>query len=566
MRRVILAVGIAFAIVLLVAVFWTSGPDIPDPGVLVIELSGELEEAPPVDALAEFTASGPALPTLILQLDKAAADDRIVGVLLHVRPLALGYASVQELRDAVTRVRDAGKRVVVLLDLATLNATRELYLASAADRIYAMPGMLGPLIGIAGQVLSFGGLLEKGGIDVEYERIGEYKTAPEQLAGRRMSPAARRQLGSLLDGLFEQIVSGIAEGRGIERGAVIEAIDRAPATAEEYLASDLADGIAHRGDVLALAGLEKIEEVELSAYAQVDPHDLDLRNGPRVALIFAEGTIVQEEGRGLRRSRFSADGIADAIHDAVERDDVSAFVLRVNTGGGSSLASDQLWRAVHDATRTKPVVVSMADAAASGGYYVASGADAIVAHPATLTGSIGIFFTRFVLRDLYQKLDVGAEVVARGRHAALATSTAPMTPESRERARHFVRVLYGEFLDRVSRGRGMSLEEVDKLGQGQVWLGDVARAKGLVDENGGLHAAVARAKREAGIEPEIDPERIILPGPRSLAEQVQELLGAAVSTSWHDLLPVRLPDVARAWLDFSEEGIAYLPPWWVELR
>jgi protease-4 len=563
---------VAIAVVLLLAIFialawFGGGPSIPDRGVLVVELSGELEEAPPTDWYAQFTARGPALPTLILQLDKAGADGRIVGVIVQVRGLDLGLARIQELRDAITRLRATGKTVIALLDLARLNATRELYLASAAERIYVVPGYLGPVAGIAGEVLTLGGLLAKGGIAVEYERIGSYKSAPEILAERELSDVARKSIDELIDGLYEQMVAGIAAGRELTPDAVRALVDASPGTPEEYVAADLADGIADRAELLDLAEFEGAEEVELSDYAEVDPREVGLRDGPAIGLVFGDGTIEQSRGRVPRAGVFEADAIVKALRDAADDEEVRAIVLRVNSPGGSPLASDEIWRELRAVKKQKPVVVSMGDAAASGGYYVASAADAIVAQPATQTGSIGVYLQRVTLGRLFEKLEIGTEVFARGRHATLLASSRALTGEQRERIRELVAAEYEEFLSRVSSGRGLPREAVDAVGQGRVFLGTAAREVRLVDELGGLDAAVARAKREAGIAAEVDPKRVVFPGARSLIEQIEEVTrGDLAGTLLHSLLAARVPAVVRAWESVGEGEIALLPPYWIVIR
>ncbi len=568
MRRIItIALVLGVAAMIGIALLRT-GSQIPEQSVLVLELGGQLEEAPPLDALQRLSARGPALPTLLLQLEKAAADTRVQAVLLQIRALDIGYARIQELRDAVMRLRRAGTVVIALLDLATLNATRELYLASSADKIYLVPGFLGPFAGIAGQYLHLGGFFEKLGVQIEYERVGKYKSAPEMFAARELSEPAREIFNNLLDGLFAQIVTGIATGRGLEATRVRELVEAAPSTADEYIAVGLADGVADLKQVLELEGLGEAEEVRWDVYVRVDPRDLGLRSGPRIALIFGDGPITQG-GRGLspRARAFAADSISEALEDAAEDEDILAVVLRINSGGGSALASDQLWRVVQRVREKKPVVISMADAAASGGYYVASAATAIVAEPATLTGSIGIFFLRPALSGLYRKLGIGSEVLARGPYAEIAVGDKPFTAAQRERTSRFVRALYQEFLERVASGRGVSTEEVDRLGQGRVWLGESALAHGLVDELGGLHAAVTRAQHEAGLDPELDPERVILPGPRGLVNQLSDLMRGELSRGLMErIIPVRLPLILRSAALLVEGELAYLPPYWVEIH
>jgi len=566
MRRPIVWMLSLAVVAMIAAALWSARTRVPENAVLVLELGGELDEAPPRDLLGQWKARGPALPTLLLLLDMAAADARVQAVLLHVKALSVGYARIQELRDALARVRGAGKRVIALVDETSLNATRELYLASSADQIFIEPASLAPLAGIAGQYLHFGGFFEKIGVEWQVSRVGEYKSAVEQFAAREMSPKAREMTDALLDGIFAQIVEGIAAGRKLEAVQVRALIDTAPGTPAELVAAKLADGIADRQQVLEKAGLPGASELEAADYQRVDASSLGLRSGPTIALIFGEGSIVEERGRGFS-SVFAADEAVKALDDAAKDDEIRAVVLRINSPGGGAQASDKVWRAVQRVRAKKPIVVSMADYAASGGYYIASGANAIVAEPATLTGSIGVFLLRPSFTGLYQKLEIGSELLERGPFAGVSGGDRPFTAEQQSRADSFIAASYRDFLGRVSTGRDMSTEAVDALGRGRVWLGSDARARKLVDEIGGLRAAVERARVEAGIQNEPDPVRLILPAPRTPREQLHDLIrGDAQNHLLRALLPADLPfALALDWLPL-DGALAYLPPYWIEIH
>jgi protease-4 len=566
MRRPILWL-LSFAVAgMIAAALWSARARVPDNAVLVLELGGELDEAPPRDLLGQWQARGPALPSLLLLLDMAAADERVKAVLVHVRTLSVGYARIQELRDALSRVRSAGKTVVALVDETSLNATRELYLAAAADKIFVEPATLAPLAGISGQFLHLAGFFEKIGVEWQVARVGVYKSAVEQFAAREMSPKAREMTDALLDGIFAQIVEGIAAGRGLETSAVRALIEEAPGTPDELVAAKLADGIADREAVLEKAGLAGASELEADSYLRVDATSLGLRSGPTIALVFGEGSIVEERGRGFQKV-FAADETVKSLDAAAKDDEIRAVVLRINSPGGGAQPSDKIWRAVTRVRAKKPVVVSMADYAASGGYYAASGANAIVAQPATLTGSIGVYLLRPSFSGLYQKLEIGTEVIQRGPYSGVTGGDRPFTAEQQARTDSFIAASYRDFLARVSEGRGIPTDAVDALGQGRVWLGSDAFARKLVDEVGGLRTAVERARKEAGIEDEPDPVRLILPAPRSPAEQVRELIrGDAREQLLRALLPDGLPFAfALDWLPL-DGALAYLPPYWIEIR
>ena len=566
MKRLVAALLVALVGATVLFALFSPGPRVPQGSVLALELGGWIEETPPSDALARLAARGPALPSLLLLLDMAAADERVSGLVVHVRPFVSGYARVQELRAALQRVRDAGKPVVAALDVSAFNATREYYLASAADEVYVDPAHLGPVAGIAGQYLYLGGLFERLGVLFEHERVGRYKSAVETFGEREMSAPAREMTEAIFDGLYGQIVSDLALARGLDESAVAALIDRAPGTAQELVDAGLADGIAGASEVFEKAGFDPEKRIDAADYRRVSPESLGLRAGPKVALVFGTGPI-QQTGSGPFEPSFASDAAAEAIEAAGDDPEVRAVVLRIDSPGGSALASDQMWRAVMRVRESKPVVVSMGDAAASGGYYVASGADAIVAGPATLTGSIGVFILRPALAGLYEKLEIGSEVVARGRHAAVAGSDRPLDPEQRERASDYVHAAYRGFLERIAEGRGADPEEIDRIGQGRVWLGSAAGELGLVDRLGGLHEAVQLAREKAGIAGEPDPERAVFPAPRSFSQQMSELLGADLGPALGRALLPFDPPPALAWLWLSPDGeLAYLPPHWVEIR
>jgi len=558
---------LAFAVAgMIAAALWSARARVPEQAVLVLELGGELDEAPPRDLLGQLQARGPALPSLLLLLDMAVADARVKAVLVHVRPLAVGYARIQELRDALGRVRGAGKPVVALVDGGSLNATRELYLASAASKVFVEPSALAPLAGISGQFVFLAGFFEKIGIEWEVSRVGEYKSAAEQFAAREMSPQAREMTDSLLDGIFGQIVEGIAAGRELEPAEVRALIERAPGTPDELVAARLADGVAERENVLEKADLRGAEEVEADTYLRVDAQSLGLRSGPTIALVFGDGALVEERGRGFSQV-FAADETVKSLDEAAKDDEIRAVVLRVNSPGGGVQASDKVWRAIQRVRAKKPVVVSMADAAASGGYYVASAASTIVAEPATLTGSIGVYLLRPSFSGLYEKLAIGTQAIERGPYAGVAGGDRPFTPAQQARTDEFIAQSYRDFVSRVSEGRGIPADGVDALARGRVWLGSDAFARKLVDEIGGLRTAVERARREAKLESEPDPVRLILPAPRSPAEQLRELVrGDLRERLLQALLPVELPFAAALeWLP-SSGALAYLPPYWIEIR
>jgi protease-4 len=371
---------------------------------------------------------------------------------------------------------------------------------------------------------------------------------------------------ALIGGVFAQLVDGIAQGRGVSGEKVRALFESVPGTPHELVAAGLADDVVARRDALEKGGLKGANEVEAADYQRISPSSLGLRTGPRIALIFGDGVIVDERGRSLQKL-FVAEEVEKALDAAADDDDIRAVVFRVNSPGGGTQASERIWRAVRRVREKKPIVVSMADYAASGGYYVSSAATAIVAEPATFTGSIGVYMLRPSFAGAFEKLDVGHETIGRGAYAGMLTGESPMTPVQRARTDAFTKAAYSDFLSRVSEGRGTPTERVDELGRGRVWLGSDALANNLVDELGGLSAAVARARREAKLENEPDPVRLILPAPEGPMQQLKSLIRGESS---HRLIAALLPDEVTSlapldWLS-AAGGLVYLPPVWVELR
>jgi protease-4 len=316
MRRSVLALLVLAVVVAIGFALYAVRHHLPDHSVLVVKLEGEVDEAPPTDLVGQWTARGPALPTLLLLLDMAAADARIDGVIVHEKSLAVGYARLQELRDALAKVRAAGKRVVALVEVTNLNATRELFLASAATRVLIDPGTLAPLGGVGGQYIHLAGFFEKLGIRVEYSRVGEYKSAVEEFAAREMSPKAREMATALVDGVFAQVVDGIASGRHLSGERVRELFEAAPGSPKELVDAGLADEIAGRSDALKAGGFGDAHEVETDAYQRTDPRSLGLRKGPEIALVFGSGTIVDEGSRFQRG--FTAEDTEKALDQAAK--------------------------------------------------------------------------------------------------------------------------------------------------------------------------------------------------------------------------------------------------------
>ncbi len=414
---------------------------------------------------------------------------------------------LQTLRGAILEARRSGKRVIVFLEEAG-NGTA--FLASAADVVaMAPPGSL-HLTGLRAEVLFLRGALDRARVEPEIVRLGEYKSAAEPFTRTSLSPEAREALESILDDLYDQFVAALAEGRGLSPERVRDLIDggpyRAPAAKEAGLVDEICyeDEIEEKlGGFLGRPG-SKPGVIPAGRWLRIArrmaPPPGTRVPAPRMALLVAEGFIRSGRTGPLWASRAVAStSFVEALRQARDDPRVRAIVLRVDSPGGSGLASDVIWRELRLAREKKPVVVSMGDVAASGGYYLAMGADWIVAEPATLTGSIGVIAGKVNLRGLYDLLGLSKEAIDRGERAGANSDYRPFTKAEKMKLEEDIKATYEDFVAKAATCRNLPPEEIDKAARGRVWTGRQALGLRLVDELGGIRAAIAAAKRRAGI-------------------------------------------------------------------
>ena len=538
---------IALLGVLALLLLWQrGGPSVADGTWLVVEFSGEYVEAQesPLSARLLGRTERP-IAGVLSELSKAERDPRIAGVAIRIRGLGGGWAKARELRRAIERLRENGKRTVAYLELEKYGANREFYVASAADRVVAAPASRNPFVGFAGEYFFLAGFFEKLGVDVTYERIGKYKTAAEQFGESAMSEPNREMSESLLDSIADRFVADLAESRGMEPGRVAEIIDLAPSTPAAWLETGLIDEVGWLADALEAEG--DPPTIKPGAYAAVPAESVGWSPVASFALIYGAGpVVVGDAGRGVGGGPvFSSGAVSDAIDAAIADPEIRAILFRIDSPGGSPLASDLVWHAVQRARDAgKPVVASMSDVAASGGYYAAAGADRIVAEPGTLTGSIGVFVLRPILEGMLEKLGVGYAALTRGEHAELLLSARPLSPASKARMREEVESIYRLFLERVAAGRDMTTDEVDQVAQGRVWTGEQALDVGLVDALGGLREAAREAKALVGLEPDDDVYLVPYPPPKPLFVQLTEVMDVSIRARVRAALPP-LPEGAR---------------------
>ena len=508
-------------------------------------------------SLLPWVAPEMSLETLNDRLDRLAADPRVQGVVLALDGLAAGSATVRSLRQAVLRFRGRGKRVVAYLADVT---TWRLYLASAADEILLPESATFAAAGLWIETVFLKDTLALFGVEADFEALREYKVAPDRLRRSTMSDAHREMLNAILDDEYAEIVSAIAEERGLTEEAVRQALDEVPLAAQEATKRGLADGVMYEDELAAYLGMPG-RPAAISTWGAVRRRLVQPRRWrarQAVGVISVEGTIVSGPSRRVPTplpvpyisEQAGATTVIQSLRQAEQNRRLAAVVLHVNSPGGSSLATDLICREVLRLGKRKPVVVYMGNVAASGGYYISAPAAHIVAQAPTLTGSIGIFGGKIVTAGLYEKLGAHREVLQRGEAAGLYSDAALFSDGDRQRLLRTLEDGYTRFKARVAEGRRLTMERVEEVGRGRVWTGRQALEQGLVDELGDLNAAVAKAKELAGLDPHRDvPVVPVGPGKRytppmpfngALLEALRPLLRERVFT----LLPweIRLRD------------------------
>ena len=506
-------------------------PPVPDHATLVLRI-GDLTEGLDGDRLRDLVGGTRTLTLqeVIEDLKKAKSDPRITSVLIMPNGVPDAYwAKVQELRDAILDFRTSRKPTVAYLEYG---GEREYYLATACERVFLMPNSPLDLTGLASYEVFLRGTLDKIGAYPDLHHIGNYKTASNQLTETTFTPAHREMAESLNHDLFDQLVRGIAEGRKKTEAEVRKLIDDGPFLPEAARAAGLVDALAYEDQIddLVPEANGEMALVEGDRYVRVSAAGRPARGAPRVGVISIDGTIAS--GRNgfdpVYGGITGSDSVVEQIREARADSSLRAIVVRIDSPGGSTIASDVIWRELLVTGRQKPdrpIVVSMSDLAASGGYYIATTAQAIVAQPGTLTGSIGIFGGKIAIGGTYRKLGMNIEAVRSGRNAEMNSPVRPFNDSERAKLEEQLRAFYDQFVQKVATSRGMSPAEVDALAQGRVWTGRQAKEVGLVDELGGFETAVKVAKRRAKIADTTEVELVQYPAHRGVLELLMEQVG-----------------------------------------
>jgi protease-4 len=489
------------------------------PRVLVFDVPANVDEGPPPPSpsLDFLRRERPRFHDFMFGVRNAAEDRSVSGLVLHVDRLDWGWARVYEMCDAVRAFRESGKPVYASL---SGGGEKEYLLASSAGLLAMPPVSTLQLDGLSASAMFLRGTYDKLGIRPNFAAVGRYKSAVEGYTRETLSPDAREALEALLDDQYGLLVGAIGNVRLLSPDSVRRLIDAGPYTAGEAHARGLLDTLLAEADVDSMAshfGGGRHPATSFIRYVQEAGDGI----GERIALVVAEGEIV--EGRsheGAFGGRTVGDHtLVEALREVRSRRGIRAVVLRIDSPGGSGDASDAIWQELRRLRREKPVVVSMGDVAASGGYYLACAADDVVAGPATITGSIGVFGGKLNVLGLFRKLGFNVETVRRGEHAEMWSPFRDFSAEERERYQRSLEQFYRVFVSRVAEGRKLAAADVDSVGQGRVWSGTAARGHGLVDSLGGLHEAFELARRRARIAEDADILVEVYPRPRRTLAQ-----------------------------------------------
>jgi protease IV len=527
---------VSLVIVALVALaIWGSSATTPvaEGTVLSLNLTEGLSDVAPREGLAALIGeSKPTLRDVLDAIERAGNDARVKGVLARVAGDDISTAEAQEIRDAIDAFRAKSKFAIAYADtIGEFGAgTHAYYLAAGFDEIWLQPQGTVGLSGLRTEAPFFRGLLDKLGVVPSFDHRSEYKTAMNMFTEHEMTPPHREETEAIVSSVFGQIVRGIAHDRKLEEAQVRALVDRGLLLPDEALQAHLIDHIGYRDEAEAAAKTRAGKGAELvTTLKYLDRAGRPHEKGPTVALIYGTGLIqrgTSTENPFSTSGLMGADTVTRAFNKAAGDSDVKAILFRIDSPGGSAVASETIWRAVERAHNGgKPVIVSMGAVAGSGGYYIAAPADKIVAEPATLTGSIGVLAGKVVLSGLWEKLGVSWDTVDKGADVDMFSTLKDFSPSEHQRFEAFLDAAYGTFKERVARGRKLGDEATESAAKGRVWTGEDAKARGLVDELGGFATALRLAKQAAQIPDDQDVTLKLYPKAQTIGEAFAKLTG-----------------------------------------
>jgi protease-4 len=548
--------------------------------VLRLNVPGYLEEYPAISPTAIFSSDG-LKPICFLDvlsaIKRAKTDDNIVGIYFRAGDIMAGYAKATEIRDALKEFKESGKLIYAYLEIGS---ELDYYLASVADSIFMSTEGIMELNGYAAAELFFTGTYEKLGIDFYVQQFEEYKSAGEPYSRNNFSDPARRELRELIDQYYRRFVGAVAESRSMDEGKVDAALQRGLYSADTLLALNFIDGIKSETDVKEalhqvieppakpdsiIVPAEMPQFISLRSYINsTSYHSSGVANRDKqIAVVVGSGLIVSGDSgdNGLfDESLLASDTFIRNLHKARDNSKVKAIIIRIDSPGGSVVASDVIWEEIRKTKHVKPVYASMSDVAASGGYYIAMACDTIIAHPETITGSIGVISMIPNLSGTIDKIGASVDTVTSGKSALFLFPYLPFSERDKATLYAISKGMYDRFVSRVAESRGKTFAETRAVAKGRVWMGQAGRGIGLVDTLGGLHTAIQIAKRRIGVPPNEKVRIRLYPEPVDPLTSLIKLLGNVQASHSkaglqnrdlsQTLLLKMLPDAARSHIKY----------------
>ncbi|MGD0073069.1 MAG: signal peptide peptidase SppA [Candidatus Binataceae bacterium] len=521
---------------------------VPRDGLLHLRLAGSIREYAVTSPLQYLMGRGLfTLHHFRQALEAAASDYQIKAVMVEIAGLEVGYATAHELHDLLARIASAGKRVIAVVAGDSLTP-REYLVACGAGEIVANPDVAIMMLGVSAGNLFLKQALDKLEVQAQVLQWKEYKGAAETFTREEMSPALRESVEAMVGEWQDILAGGVARSRKLDPGRARELLNSGFMSAREACEKGLIDRLGYAEDVRDEFDPdgEGAKIVSLPHYIRHLDYEDDVGRRARIALVYGVGPVIA--GEAPRAGEFlSGEETAREIARAVVDKRVRAIVFRVNSPGGSAVGSELVWRAVHEAQRKgKPVVVSMGDVAGSGGYYVAMGAEAIVAEPGTVTGSIGVVYTKFNLGNLFARLGVKFEFAKSADVSDALSWSRAMSEAELAQLDRVMGELYGNFTAKVAEGRRLDPERAENLARGRIWSGAAAKTNGLIDNIGGLSQAIELAREKAKFEPDEPHELVTYPPPHPLARFTPSL-GSRDEASWAIAALARASGVPESW-------------------
>lgn len=519
-RRTLVILLVIAAVVLFIWIVphwtFTTGETISSHSVLVLDLNGSIEEQRAADLSSVFFGS----PTLVLHeingaIDSARTDPRIEGLVVRIGPLETGWAKLEEIHSHLLAFHASGKPSICYLGYDG-EENAEYYVASGCDQVWLGPSNPLGVRGMMAEATFLRGTLDKLKIVPDFYHIAEFKTATNQYTEKKFTPAHREEVESLLTSLYDEYLTEVSSARHMDRAHFADLVQKGPFLPQDAMQNKLVDRLAYWDEVQDFFRQKSGEwnPVGFGQYRQ----GLSDGSGPRIAIIYASGEIVSGASQISPGGTvvMGGDSVAAEIREARNDSSIRAIVLRVDSPGGSAVASEVIRREVELARKKKPVVVSMSDVAASGGYWISMSADKIIADPGTITASIGVLSGKMNISGLYKLLGLSTDYAATSDNATLYSSQQDFTPAQQLIVQRMLRDIYTSFTQGVAQGRGLPIATVQRIAKGRVWSGEQAKGLGLVDDLGGADRAVTVAKELAHIPVNSSVEIVRLPKEKTL--------------------------------------------------